>query len=192
MGNQKLKPVIVVFMGGCCGDLLTLLIDWTGAVDDHDAGIMRMSQDRQQLKKPHLFANTQEKIEYLEHIGQQYCSLPSHDIEFHQQCNHEFVGIAVKEYSTAVWAAQRFKESHRPQVWQEVERACDINSVEKYAELIMHYSNKIKLATPNIVYLEDILEGKAVTVIENMLGIEVDDRVKTQHYPAWLERQQGK
>ena len=56
----------------------------------------------------------------------------------------------------------------------------------------MHYGNKIKLTTPNIVYLEDILEGNAVTVIENMLGIEIDDQVKTQHYPAWLQRQQGK
>lgn len=178
--------MFVVYMGGTCGDIVSSMLDWTGCEFDTTHSVMRLPQDRQGLKKPHLFVDDNARDEYVQSVTTKYLSLPSHDLEYHKRKQHKFIGIGVSDREVANWAAERFKRCHRPHVWQEVERAVGINNVEQYAQLMLDYSNAIKELTSNILQLEDILSGQAVLELAR-LAPNHDVIANENKYQSWLK-----
>lgn len=155
--------LLVVNMGGTCGDLVTMLYDSSnGQVTENK---IILSKDRGKLKKPHLFKNNSEKDQYLIEISKYYNSIPSHDLAYHIERKHEFIGITVDDFKVALWAAERFKQLHRPHVWEEMTQACGATTIEQYAEMYIHFSNLIKQHTDNIIKLEDIVNKRLLDVI---------------------------
>lgn len=183
--DRDLEPEIVVYMGGCCGDLVTALIDPTDSGLDQNHGTVKLTPDRQRLKKPYLFANNIEKKQYINDIALRYQSLPSHDIDYHVFSKHRFTGIAVSDADTASWAAERFRDVHRPEVWHSVQKSCNIQSVDHYAEQLLHYGRMIRELTTNVIDVRDIRQGHAVSLLENMLGRDLDP-VALDFYHDWL------
>jgi hypothetical protein len=177
--------MIVCYMGGTCGDLICALFDSEPA-DMYNNRVI-LSSERQHLKKPHTFDNNEGKDQYLDNISKIYKSIPSHDIEYHIQRQHEFVGIVVEQLDTALWSSQRFKELHRPYVWKEMQRSCGAKSVEEYAQMMLDYSYMIKQCTSKIITLEEILNGQAVKKLQSM----VKEQLNSNFYHQWLKVQHG-
>ena len=170
-------------MGGTCGDLLTALIDPKDAVLDNTKVIL--PADRQRFKKPHTFNSDREKTQYLKNISKQYNSIPSHNIEFHLKKKHQFVGITVEKFNTALWAAKRFKNMHQIHVWKEMQQACGGSTTKEYAQMIMSYSYMILQNTQKTVSLESILEGYAIEELKPF----VPDIAGEEFYHTWLKAQ---
>ena len=152
---------IVCYTGGTCGDLISAMIDY------HDATFtvfktVKHADRRQRLKKPHLFTTTEEKNQYLVEVAQQYNSIPSHDLDYHVQQQHKFISIIVEDATVAQWAANRFKQLHRPNVWNEMQKSCGANTINDYAQMLIDFSNLIVHHTDKIVSLESICNGTAI------------------------------
>jgi hypothetical protein len=177
---------IVCYTGGTCGDLISALIDPTHA-RFQDRSVIH-TNNRQLLKKPHTFANNEEKDRYVNDISTQYLSIPSHDLDYHVQRGHKFISITVQDFNVAMWAAQRFKKLHRPQVWQEMQTKCGASTIEDYAQMLIHYSNMVATHTNNIVKLEDIQNGLALDSLKK-LGINV---LSKNLYQNWLDLQNNR
>lgn len=180
--------VIVVYMGGTCGDLVSALLDPRGVELDSTLKKISMPPERQRLKKPHLFSDAGAKNQYLQDIARVYHSVPSHDIEYHSDRDHDFVGITVQDPRTAMWAAQRFRDAHRPQVWQSVAKACGINDIEQYAQLLLDYSVLVQKHTDKIMRLEDIRSGLAVAKLAGLTGRTINQDA-VQCYIDWQRLQ---
>jgi len=172
-------------MGGTCGDLICVLFDSIDAEIYHNR--VSLTLERQRLKKPHTFYNDEEKDQYLENISKIYKSIPSHDIEYHIRRQHEFIGIAVDEFKTALWAARRFKKLHKPQVWKEMQSACGAKTVEEYAQMMLDYSYMIKEQTSKIILLEEIISGQAIEKLQSL----VNKQLNCDFYQQWLKAQNG-
>ena len=181
---------IVCYMGGTCGDLVTALIDRTDVSFNINKRTIIHNPIRTRLKKSNLFDSDIEKNQYIQDIGILYNSIPSHDIEYHIRRKHSLIGITVDDYDVALWAALRFKNAHRSHVWQEMQQACGAKSVEDYAQMMIGYSQLIKLHTTRIVKLESIRHGCAVDDLEKILGITIDKGTRTVYY-NWLDMQNG-
>ena len=155
---------IICYTGGTCGDLITALIDSQGAYFRNKA--VMFEQDRLRFKKPHAFANDEEKDQYINEMAIKYRSIPRHDLQYHIRRGHDFIGITVQDLSVAKWAAKRFKELHRPHVWAEMTAVCGVDTVEDYAQIMIDFSNLVIQHTDKIITLESI---KAGTVLQNQL-----------------------
>lgn len=155
---------IICYTGGTCGDLITALIDSQGAYFRNKA--VMFEQDRLRFKKPHTFVNDEEKDQYINEMAIKYRSIPSHDLQYHIKRGHDFIGITVQDLSVAKWAANRFKELHRPHVWAEMTAVCGVDTVEDYAQIMIDFSNLVIQHTNKIITLESI---KAGTVLQNQL-----------------------
>jgi hypothetical protein len=176
-------PIIVCYTGGTCGDLITTLIDSTDSqLSDNK---LLIDVDRERLKKPHLFQSISEKDRYIIAM-QKYASIPSHDLEYHLARNHKFIGIRVQDPDTALWAATRFKELHRPHVWAEMTQACGASTVEEYAQMLIDFGNYISDNTEYIIHLEDIIKGRVLDKLEQIIGRSLDQQAKNI-YNKWLE-----
>jgi hypothetical protein len=186
MDTRDLK--IVCYTGGTCGDLITAMIDNRDATFYFKA-VMHDKQ-RQRLKKPLSFANDEEKDVYLQQISEQYKSIPSHDLDYHVKRKHDFISITVEDPKVALWAATRFKNLHRPHVWQEMQQACGAATVEDYAEILMQYSNMVRQHTDKVIPLESIHKGGAIKELESVLSIQVD-RPRQNLYYNWLNLQRN-
>ena len=173
---------IVCYAGGTCGDILTSLIDPKGAVLK-PSGSISLPADRSKLKKPHLLPEIQDKLDYINHADLLYNSIPSHDIEFHIQQSHAFVGIVLDQLDTAKWAATRFKQLHRPHVWEEVQTRCGATTTDDYAEMMMHVSRMIKEYTQRTVSLESIRSGQALQQLQKHVPILAGQEI----YQSWLK-----
>lgn len=186
MDSTNLK--IVCYTGGTCGDLITAMIDPRDTAFRDQA--VRHDTQRQRLKKPLSFANDSEKDDFIQQIQQQYASIPSHDLEYHVRRGHKFISVIVQDFDTARWAADRFKRLHRPQVWDEMQRACGATTVDDYANMLIDYSNMVKRHTDLVIHLESIVQGQAVPAVESILGYKLD---KPGHniYQNWLWLQKG-
>jgi hypothetical protein len=184
MDPRDLK--IICYTGGTCGDLLSALIDPTDV--ELEFGAISHVMERQRLKKPHTFANHEEKDQYIVSIAEKYLSIPSHDLDYHVQRGHKFISITVQDFKVAMWAAQRFKKLHRPQVWQEMQTKCGAGTIEDYAQMLIHYSNMVATHTDNIVKLEDIQNGLALDSLKK-LGINV---LSKNLYQNWLDLQNNR
>ena len=140
---------IICYTGGTCGDIIARLID------DQE-----LSSDRQRLKKPHLFSSSEEKDQYI--ASSTWRSLPSHDFEYHRLKQHNILGIQCRDMPTALWAANRFKALHRPQVWEEMCRACGSETIDQYAQMIIDFGNMVASYTSNVLFLDRIVAGYAI------------------------------
>jgi hypothetical protein len=172
---------IICYTGGTCGDVITALFDSTGA--SCQGSTVMIDADRSRFKKPHAFAGDKEKDQYLEHMTAKYQSIPSHDLDYHVRQRHRFIGITVQDWNVAMWAAQRFKDLHRPHVWAEMAKACGADTVEAYAQMMLDFSNLIVQHTDRIITLESIQTG---TALQNPILQNVD----RDFYKTWLEAQQ--
>lgn len=179
---------IVCYTGGTCGDLVTAVIDPTGAELNRGLKTVMHCPQRAKLKKPHLFASTEEKICYINTVNSQYQSIPSHDLDFHVSQRHSFISITVQNSSTALWAAERFKNCHRQHVWEEMQKFCGATSVNDYADILIHYSNMVRTHTTKLIQLEDIVQGNLTSVVEGITGMPVSESGKV-FYQSWLEIQ---
>lgn len=162
-------PIIVCYTGGTCGDIISQILDPA-----------ELTTDRQRLKKPHLFTNSQEKDLFLSTT--QYLSIPSHDFEYHRDSGHNVLAIVCRYMPDAIWAATRFKSLHKPHVWKEMTKFCGANSIESYAQMILDFGNMIANYATDIVYLDDIVHGKAVSCLIG-LGYTTPGANK---YKEWL------
>jgi hypothetical protein len=151
---------IVCYTGGTCGDMISAILDSAGGYFTNNR--VMFDQDRTQLKKPHLFNSDTEKDQYLIEAGKKYRSIPSHDLDYHIRRTHDFVGITVQNNIIALWAAERFKRLHRPHVWAEMTAACGAESIEDYAQMMIHFSNRVIQHTDLIITLESIRAGTAL------------------------------
>ena len=184
MESSDLK--IVCYTGGTCGDLLSALIDPTDV--ELEFGAISHVMERQRLKKPHAFANHEEKDQYIVTIAEQYLSIPSHDLDYHILRAHKFIAITVQDFDVAMWAAIRFRSMHRPLVWQEMQTKCGASTIEDYAQMLIHYSNMVVTHTVDVVKLEDILAGQA---IESLTKLGINSPHKN-FYQDWLNLQNNK
>ena len=180
------NTIIVCYTGGTCGDLITAMIDCRDAKFDSTSVIH--NKQRQQLKKPLTFANDEGKDVYLQQISKQYNSIPSHDLDYHVKRKHQFISITVEDPTVALWAATRFKRLHRPHVWEEMQRACGSDTIEDYAQILIHYSNMVKLYTDRIITLESIRHGNAISELEKLLHNKLTNAGKNV-YQTWLRLQ---
>jgi hypothetical protein len=171
---------IICYTGGTCGDVITALFDNTNT--SYRGNTVMIDADRSRFKKPHTFADDEEKDQYLEHMTAKYQSIPSHDLEYHVRQRHEFIGITVQDWNVALWAAQRFKDLHRPHVWAEMAKACGADTVEAYAQMMLDFSNLVVAHTNKIITLESIRAGVALQnpILEN---------ANKDFYNTWLELQ---
>ena len=162
---------------------MSALIDPTDV--ELEFGAISHVMERQRLKKPHAFANHEEKDQYIVTIAEQYLSIPSHDLDYHIQQSHQFIAITVQDSEIAMWAARRFRALHRPHVWQEMQTKCGAATIEEYAQMMIDYSNMIVNHTTDIVKLEDIRNGQAIQALAK-LGINSTHK---NLYQNWLDLQ---
>ena len=188
--DRGIKIVPVVYMGGTCGDLVSAMLDMKDISLDLPLRKMKMPSERQRLKKPYMFDNDQEKDQYLEDMSKIYSSVPSHDLDYHRQRRHWFVGIRVQDPDIALWAADRFRHAHRPEVWQTVKQGWQIDTVEQYAQLLMDYANLISQHTTNLLDLEDIVSGHVVPCLEHIVGRKLGKNA-VNCYRNWQDLQNG-
>lgn len=187
---SDIKIIPVVYMGGTCGDLVSAMLDLTGVSLDSTFRKMQMPLERQRLKKPYTFNNDQEKDQYLVDMSKKYSSVPSHDLDYHVQRSHWFVGIRVRNLNIARWAADRFRHAHRPEVWQTVKQGWQIDTVEQYAQLLMDYANLISQHTTHLLNLEDIVSGYGVSCLEHIIGCKLGKNA-VNCYRSWQDLQNG-
>jgi hypothetical protein len=176
---------IICYAGGTCGDLITTLIDSKNV--SLNENIVTIHEERTKFKKPFLFNNNSEKDLYLLEMSKKYFSIPSHDIEYHKEKKHSFIGITVQDRSCAEWAASRFKDLHRPHVWKEMTHSCGAGSVSEYAQILIDYSNMIQKFTNCIIKLEDIVNGNAIKILTEF-GITGSSNAD-EFYNLWLSKQ---
>ena len=171
---------IICYTGGTCGDVITALFDSTST--SYRGSTVMIDANRSRLKKPHEFVDDKDKDQYLVDIAVKYQSIPSHDLAYHVRQRHEFIGITVQDWNVALWAAQRFKDLHRPHVWTEMAAACGVDTVEAYAQIMLDFSNLVLTHTNKIVTLESILAG---TALQNPILCDTNK----DFYKNWLELQ---
>ena len=176
---------IVVYTGGTCGDLIAALIDPTGV--KFSGQMVMHPEDRRRLKKPHIFNSESDKDNYIEYVNAKYLAIPSHDIDYHISRKHTFIGITVEDRKIATWAATRFKNLHRDEVWNSMSRACGAETVDDYAQILLDYSGMVKQHTNRIIQLEQIIGGTAINSLEE-LGI---NNTSKNVYKNWLDVQRG-
>ena len=168
---------IVCYMGGACGDLVTAVIDSTGVKLDDNR--FWLDDNRMRLKKPHLFATDLEKDQYLATVNEQ--SISSHDYEYHARRKHDIICVGVFDMTTAMWAATRFKELHRPTVWAEMTALCGAETLEDYAEMYIHNTNMMtRDQQPKIINLADIIGGRLIPVLEQYTTRRLDVDLYTE------------
>ena len=177
-------PIIVCYTGGTCGDLISALIDNSDTQLHY--GKIKHTSFRERLKKPHQFESIVEKDYYITEVFKQYKSIPSHDLDYHIQKKHSFIGITVKDKTIALHAANRFKNFHKPHVWEEMSKFSGAQTVEDYAQLLLDYSNLVETHTSNIVKLERILAGDAIDDLTKIIAAPLDSNL----YTNWLKAQQ--
>lgn len=173
---------IICFMGGTAGDLITAVIDSAGV--EVNNGSITLPISRALFKKPHNFNNDFEKDTIIETTS--YQSISSHDYEYHQQRGHNLLCIGIDDMPSAMWAAVRFKNLHRPQVWTEMTQKCGANSIEEYAQMYIDFTNMVRQNPKvRILNITDILTGKLLEVLTEM-GITTDRRAE-EIYTAWTK-----
>ncbi len=181
---------IVCYMGGTCGDLISAIIDHRDS--QLERGRIIHTDIRQRLKKPHRFPTTKDKDDYLKQVetDTNYRSISSHDLSYHIESTHSFIGIVCDNLNVALKAAHRFKNLHRPHVWNEMQSVSGAKTVDDYAQMILDISNLIRQHTTKTVKLESIMSGNVLPELNNILSIPVDKR-GSDVYQNWLVMQSG-
>jgi hypothetical protein len=170
---------LVVYVGGTCGDLIGALIDPSCA--EVSGTIMLLDPEQQKLKKPHNFVNDEQKDNYIKNV--QFKSIVSHDTEYHKRKKHNFISIVIDDYKLAVWAATRFKNLHRPHVWEEMKKIGGAKDINEYAQLLINYSSMIKNYANHTINLEDIISGNAIIYLNSFVPTTEKSNIL---YKKWL------
>ena len=170
--------MLIVFAGGTCGDIVCQLID---------KGPMPVFEDkfRSKLKHPYQFNSDKEKLLYIEEANKIYKTIPSHDVDFHIQHRHDFVGITVKDHQDRIWASQRFKALNQPESWDKMTKMIGENSIESYARAIDQITQRIQITKQPTIDLKDIREGRLIMQL-NAMNIELISSAE-KDYQQWLE-----
>ena len=172
---------IIVYMGGCCGDLVTGLIDSRGTSISNGKCILL--KERSKFKRSFEFSDDHERNVYLNDVVKYWNSIPSHDAEYHIRHKQKFTGIVCTDIETATWAASRFKNLHREEVWQRMNQFTGTTTVEAYAQMIIDFSNMIKPHAYNTIELKDIAQGN---VLEKLKCFSDIDTTADIFYNQWL------
>lgn len=175
---------IVCYTGGTCGHVLAAIIDSRGCEFTKTA--VKMDPARCRLNKPHTFSNDLEKTQYVHDMDLVYNSIPSHDLDYHIRADQRFITVVVNKFDTALWAAERFKGLHRPNVWEEMQKFCGAGSINDYAQTLLDYSNMVRMHTKQTVQLERILSGHAV---DDLAEYVVSSDLDKEFYQEWLKLQ---
>lgn len=179
--------MIVCFAGGTYGDIVTVILDSKNCKLDPD-GLIVLPDDRMKLKKPHLFLNAKEKNNYIEQMNKKYLSIPSHDLDFHLQNNHNFLGVVCEDKNLRLKASRRFKILHPEYVWKEMQNVSNSNSIEQYANDILEMSKKIIKSDNQYLDVDDILSGNLIKIMERKNNIKISEENKNL-YKDWLKLQ---
>lgn len=176
---------IVCYMGGTCGDLISAIIDCRDT--QFDRSRMIHTEIRQRLKKPHLFSTDKDKDDYLKQVeaDTDYRSISSHDLTYHINSGHSFIGITCDDFKIALKAACRFKNFHRPHVWNEMQSASGAKTVDDYAQMILDFSNLVRQHTDKTVKLESIMSGNVLPELSDILKISFD-KSSQNVYKNWM------
>jgi hypothetical protein len=171
-------------MGGACGDLVASVIDSVGT-ELNSNGTLLIPKDRAWLKKPHLFVDDVEKDQYISEVTAK--SISSHDYYYHVRKKHDIICIGIFDKPSALWAAVRFKELHRPEVWEKMTDSCGAETIDDYANMYLHTTTKMtKLNQPKVIDLADILKGNLITVLKQY----TDNSLNVDLYNQWKEKNQ--
>lgn len=171
---------IICYLGGTCGDLVTAMFDPTKATINGNS--VQLVPEITKLKKPHLFDSDSAKDRYLLDSSQYKC-IASHDTAYHMSKKHNFISIVSDDMEVNTWAATRFKNLHRPHVWEEMSRYSGARTVPEYAQLIVDYSGLVRGYTTQLITLSDIVNGNLIKTISQW--IDVNDDAKNL-YNQWL------
>ena len=177
---------IVLYSGGSCGDIVTGIIDPTDATIHPKKNKTKLSTFRSKLKDPQKFKNDASKDAFLKKAFKIYKSIPSHDLPYHIKNNHTFVGIKIKKFSNALWAAERFKNLHDNDIWEEMCKLCGAKSIKDYAQIIFNFGKHLHKLTKYIVSVEEIISGNADSILEEMLQIKLSKK-SLGLYRSWLD-----
>lgn len=134
-----------------------------------------------------MFPSNKDKDDYLTQVvtDTDYRSISSHDLLYHVDRKHSFIGITCDDFDIALKAANRFKNFHRPHVWNEMQSACGATTVDDYAQMIIDFSNLVKQHTGRTVKLESIMNNNVLHELNNILPTPID---KNGHvvYLNWI------
>jgi hypothetical protein len=180
------KLIVVCYIGGTCGDLISAMIDPIDA--EFRANTVWHNPERTRLKKPHLFDNDLDKDRYINDVGNRYSSISSHDLDYHVKSGHEFISIVTDKFNVALWAARRFKKLHRPHVWEEMQRACGASTIEDYAQTLIDYSTMVKKYTNKVLDLESIYCGSVIQNLQPWLAKPIG-KPSQNLYKNWIDLQ---
>lgn len=173
---------LILYMGGCCGDIITGLIDTKGI--SIESGKCVILEQRERLKRSFSFENDTQKDEYIKDASVYWKSLPSHDAEYHIQNNHKYLGVVCSDRNTALWAATRFRGFYSDTVWNRMSEVSGAKTIEDYAQSIMDFSYWIKTKASSTIELLDIVHGNAIDKLK--LLTELDSSANIM-YTQWLK-----
>ena len=173
---------IVLYMGGCCGDIVTGIIDTRGV--SIITGKCILLKKRSRLKKSFEFDNDADRNAYIQDAKHHWKSIPSHDAEYHIRNKHHYTGIVCHDQKTALWCATRFRKLHSDPVWKRMSKNSGAKTIEEYAQQILDFSNMIETYAHNTIELNDIINGNAIQRLEKLTTIDVNARIL---YDQWIE-----
>jgi len=180
--RDTMIPKLILYMGGCCGDIVTGLIDTKGI--SIQSGKCVMLKERAKLKRSFVFENDAQKNTYILSSGKHWKSLPTHDTEFHLKQKHEYIGITCKNKKVAIWCAERFRNLHTPVVWERICKTISITSTDEYAQTIIDFSDYIGTYAKHTLDIDDIIEGNAIEKLKEFTELDITSTIM---YSQWLE-----
>jgi|LauGreDrversion4_2_1035121.scaffolds.fasta_scaffold473716_2 hypothetical protein len=169
--------IVVAFVGGLAGDLITAVIDSNSCVVT-TLGKVQMPFYRKTLKRG-VLTTIEEKDAFITDISKQYRSIPSHEVEYHVQRNHITISIDVRDKELYKFAAERFILLNEPNL---ANTLFGVNTAIELAPILINMNERnLKLAT-NVLYFDDILDGKLIEKLEPICSnLDVD------FYDKWLK-----
>jgi hypothetical protein len=176
---------IILFTPGACGDIVTAVIDSTGAILPkynpasiidyaHEVHYVLLDMARQKLKSECDLSKYNEYDLYINEMRDAgYLSLPSHSFKYHLDNKHQFILIDNSEDSVAEWVINRLNllYGHLP-------------SRIRLTESDIKY--EIQRASPHtdkIINLRDIIEGRLITKLKQWIDTPLNDDL----YQQWLQ-----
>ncbi len=169
--------IVVYFLGGYAGDLVTSVMDSTGCVVV-PSGKISMPMERKIFKGSHIHTEEEKKFHY-ERLSKLYKSIPSLHIEYHLKEKHNVIAVT----GTTKWAfklaATRFINLHTPNAAKKIYNK---ETVEELAEYYEHESTKsLNLGVP-VLFFEDIIAGSLLEKLKEFTDLPLDKTI----YDVWL------
>jgi hypothetical protein len=178
-------PLIVLYMGGTCGDLLVSVIDNTHSRIDNTRILATL--EKNQFKRVNELGDDANKHAKLLDLGRKFKAVPSHDADYHIKFNHKYIAIEVDSIVDAMWAARRFVNLHLAFDWAiDMQRGGEA-TIKAYADQIMAYTHIVTPSAFLSVNLRDIRGGKLIDILQPHFRHPLDSGIYTQ----WLITNKG-